>query len=224
MLAPILGKPMIQWVWEACSAIKWADTVVITDDRHVKRIVESFGGVAELSRKEHENGSDRIKELVIFHDKYRQYDTIVNVQADEPLITTGLIKELLSDANTKHAQGIKHIVTYARVLPTHNSLFKSRDVVKVVTGNMGEALYFSREPIAQGPDMAFQHIGIYAYPRDILCTPLPISPMEQRESLEQLRYLYYGFGIDVLITDDILHGVDTPHDVAMVEEVLKTRM
>ena len=221
VLKPILGKPMIQWVYEAVQDITIADIVVVTDDKEIWDTVKNFGGNVEQTHHEHRNGTTRIKEI-LEDRKYWKYDTVVNLQADEPLIQPAVIFDLLSHVNSQ-PDGEKNIATLARPMHAKNNYVTNRDVVKVVTNEESQALYFSRAPLIQTPYTAYQHIGVYVYPVDVLMKNLPPAPIEDAENLEQLRYLYFGYTIDVLFTEGIFHGVDVESDIEIVEDILRER-
>lgn len=210
-LADIAGRPMIEHVYRrASSASSVHGAIVATDDPRIVQAVESFGGAALLTRSDHASGTDRIAEIAAA----LPCRIVVNVQGDEPLIEPATIdaavQPLLNDAALEMS-------TLSRPFADAEE-FASRHVVKVVIDLRGRALYFSRAPLAA----AQAHIGLYAYRRDVLLrlAALPPAPLEQAESLEQLRALSNGVGIRVVETRHVSVGVDTPDDLARVRQLL----
>jgi 3-deoxy-manno-octulosonate cytidylyltransferase (CMP-KDO synthetase) len=222
-LAEIGGHPMIEHVYRRAAASPAVDAVIVaTDDERVVRAVESFGGLAVMTRGDHRSGSDRIAEVAasLF------CDLIVNVQGDEPLLATEMIAEAVGPlaADPSIVMG-----TLCRRLEDRAEL-ENPNVVKVVTDRQGFALYFSRAAIpyardAAGgiaPDRAFKHIGLYVYQRRFLLefARLGPTPLEQTESLEQLRALEHGFRIRTVETRYDSVGVDTPADLERVRRLV----
>ncbi len=222
-LVDILGKPMIQWVYERTARCSAVDRVIVaTDDERIFRTVEAFGGQVQMTRPEHPTGTDRLAEIAARIET----DLVVNVQGDEPLIDPHMIEQavapLLLDPNIPMGTLMAPIDSAAD--------FLNPNVVKVVTDKQGFALYFSRSPIPHPRDLqidsaicgnelsAFRHIGLYVYRRDFLLgfPALPATPLEGVEKLEQLRALEHGFRIRVATTTLVSHGVDTPQDLDRV--------
>ncbi|CCQ91379.1 3-deoxy-D-manno-octulosonate cytidylyltransferase (modular protein) [Nitrospina gracilis 3/211] len=209
-LAPLSGRPMIQWVVErARLAPSINDVIVATDDERIVKAVEEFGGNAVMTSVDHPSGSDRIAEVV----SKRSCDVVVNVQGDEPLIPPEDIEQVVQILiQDKQAA----VATLMSAIDNYEDVFDP-NVVKVVTGGDGRALYFSRSPVPYlrdswqnpSPDRVkdqpvpertwFRHIGLYAYRRDFLLqyTRMAPTPLEQREKLEQLRILENGYCIKV---------------------------
>lgn len=218
----IAGKPLIQHVWERCkSATSLSEIIVATDDERILETVEHFGGKAVMTSKHHPTGTDRLAEVC---GKLPQASHILNIQGDEPLIDPelidGLAKSLLEDPALD-------MVTAANPLSPSDPAVQDPNVVKVVLKKSGHALYFSRSPLPyfRNPVDGLQvlrHKGVYGYRRDFLETFVtwPASPLEQAESLEQLRALENGASIRVLITDDTSPGVDTPEQAMEIERLL----
>lgn len=222
ILADILGKPMIQWVFEAASKVKLLDEIIIAcDDERILNAAKGFGAKAVLTSKDYACGSDRIAEIV------NPIDTkiVVNIQADEPLLHPTMIdtvsRALLDNENVVMSTLKKEI--------TDIDELNDPNVVKVVTDKDGFALYFSRSAIPSPereidksspilPKGFFKHIGLYAYTKDFLFTlkKLPLSNLEKIERLEQLRVLENGYKIKVLETSFETIGVDTPQDLKRV--------
>lgn len=215
-LAPIAGVSLIQRVYERAIHSQRASAVyVATDDDRIETHVNSFGGRVLRPEGDFQTGTDRIAAALRLSGD--AYDVVVNVQGDEPLIDIGNVDELLDLLGRNRTE----MATMACPLSTDEE-FNARDVVKVVTGDDANAVYFSRAPIGSR-DTALRHIGVYAYRRDALerFVTLPQSPLERAESLEQLRALQHGFKIAVLQTSKPHLGVDRPEDVARVESELE---
>ncbi len=212
------GKYLIQHVFERVSAASSVDeTIVATDDERIADAVRGFGGKAVLTAKEHRCGSDRVAEAAAGIEA----DFILNIQGDEPEVAPGLLDELL---RTLAADEGADIATPA-VPIRDKAAFESPHVVKVVLGRDGQALCFSRAPVPHGAAVdsgspPLKHIGVYAFKRDALFefTALEPVPLEKTEKLEQLRALYHGMAIKVLVTDKDHCGIDTQQDY---EEFLK---
>lgn len=217
-LAEIKGKPMVQWVWEkakACSSLQ--EVVVATDHPEIYQAIEKVGGKACMTSEQHQSGTDRCYEAL--SQLSDSYDYIINIQGDEPFINPEQISTLASLLN-----GQTELATLKKRIKDNESIFNP-NVVKVVTNQKGQALYFSRSPIPHirnSPEKDwlshqdfFKHIGIYGYRADILAqiTQLRPSVLEQAESLEQLRWLQAGYQIQVAETQLETFGIDTPADL-----------
>ncbi|WP_273851799.1 3-deoxy-manno-octulosonate cytidylyltransferase [Guptibacillus spartinae] len=220
-LAQIIDKPMIQHVVEKVQTAKQLDRVVVaTDHQEIYDKVLGFGGEAVLTRTDHESGSDRMAEVAAKIDG----DLYVNVQGDEPLIRPELIDQIVSIARENETS-----VVTAKVKLTEEEDISSPNVVKVVTDNHENALYFSRSPIPYNRSNEnidyYKHLGIYCYPKRVLqqYVTLPKSTLELTEMLEQLRLLDNGFNIKVIQTSYDAVGVDTPEDILKVEKILEAQ-
>jgi 3-deoxy-manno-octulosonate cytidylyltransferase (CMP-KDO synthetase) len=222
-LADIGGRPMIEHVYRRAAASPAVDAVIVaTDDERVVSAVESFGGLAVMTRGDHRSGSDRLAEVAAS----LSCDLIVNVQGDEPLLATEMIAEAVAPlaADPSIVMG-----TLCRRFEDRADL-ENPNVVKVVIDRLGFALYFSRAAIPYArdeaggidPGRAFKHIGLYVYRRRFLLdfTKLEPTPLEQAESLEQLRALEHGFRIRAVETSYDSVGVDTPADLERVRRLV----
>jgi 3-deoxy-manno-octulosonate cytidylyltransferase (CMP-KDO synthetase) len=210
-LAEIAGRPMIEHVYRRAADARRVDAVVVaTDDLRIAAAVEHFGGIARMTSPAHRTGTDRIAEVA----RDLRCDIVVNVQGDLPLVEPDMIDELLAPfADDAGAM----IATVCRSI-TDPAEYTNPNAVKVVFDRQGRALYFSRAPIPSlGPSAdpsvagAYKHIGMYAYRRDVLfaLAALPQTPLERRESLEQLRALEHGIDIRVVVTRHESLEVDT---------------
>jgi 3-deoxy-manno-octulosonate cytidylyltransferase (CMP-KDO synthetase) len=216
-LALIAGVSLIRRVYERAAQSQRASAVfVATDDDRIADHVRSFGGRVVMPPGDHQSGTDRIAASLAFFDV--PYDSVVNVQGDEPLIDVTSVDKIFV---TLEMPGVD-MATLSCPIESDEEFF-SRDVVKVVTAVDGDALYFSRAPIPFGSRaIAQRHIGLYGYRTAVLraLAMLPPSPLERAESLEQLRALQNGFKIRVVQTEKPHLGVDRPEDVARVESEL----
>lgn len=223
VLADILGKPMLQHVWEmAKQSLVLDDLIIACDDDTVAMAAQGFGAKVVMTAKQHTSGSDRICEVVNSID----VKIIINIQADEPLIHPIMIdtvaQSLLDDQAIPMATLMKKIVRPEEV--------NDPNVVKVVADKNNFALYFSRAAIPHQASNSeikapiyYKHIGLYGYTKDFLFTykNLPISSLEAVEKLEQLRVLQAGLKIKVIETQFETIGVDTPEDLEKVKQYLQ---
>jgi 3-deoxy-manno-octulosonate cytidylyltransferase (CMP-KDO synthetase) len=224
-LADILGKPMIQHVYErSCLAACLDEVLVATDDLRIFEAVRRFGGKAVMTGENHPSGTDRLAEAASKLDA----EVVVNIQGDEPMIDPMMIEEVVAPFRSGTDAGL--VTLKKRLL--HEADFDNPNVVKVVADPAGYALYFSRSllpyPRRRTRDFrVFEHIGLYAYTRECLLrlSGLPPSPLEQIESLEQLRALENGIRILVIETrcEAESVSVDTPEDLERVRELLRAK-
>lgn len=218
-LREICGVPMICRVYErAKTARAVSEVIVATDDARILAAVEKNSGRAIMTRADHKTGTDRLAEVA---EKIAA-DVIVNVQGDEPLIEGALIDALVAEFADENLQ----MATVATEL-TDAAEIQNPNNVKVVFDKNRNALYFSRSQIPfprnSGRAKIFKHIGIYAYRRDFLLqyAKMEPTPLEQAESLEQLRALENGFKIRVIESSCQFIGVDTEEDLARVNEIYR---
>ncbi|MBQ7454331.1 MAG: 3-deoxy-manno-octulosonate cytidylyltransferase, partial [Selenomonadaceae bacterium] len=220
-LKNICGVPMICRVWQRASRAKSvAEVIVATDDERILQAVEKNSGRAMMTRADHKTGTDRLAEVA---EKFPNADVVVNVQGDEPLIEPALIDELVAqfvaDENLQMAT-VATELTDAEEMNNPNN-------VKVILDRYNNALYFSRSlipyPRNAGKSKIFKHIGIYAYRRNFLLAyaKMEPTPLEQTESLEQLRALENGYKIRVIKSSCQFVGVDTEEDLQLVNEIYR---
>jgi 3-deoxy-manno-octulosonate cytidylyltransferase (CMP-KDO synthetase) len=230
-LADIMGKPMVQHVYErTCRASLVSEVIVATDDPRIEAAVKAFGGRVEMTSISHETGTDRLAEVAERIDS----EIIVNVQGDEPLIEPAMIDEAIRPL--VEDETIVMGTLKSRVRDLHD--FLSPNVVKVITDCNGFALYFSRSPLpffrdkwndlkdeafASGRLLCYKHVGMYVYRRDFLIrfAGMPQTYLERAEKLEQLRVLENGYRIKVVETEYESIGVDSPPDLEKVIEKLR---
>ncbi len=224
-LALLGGHPIIEHVWRRASAVCTA-TYVATDDERIADAVRGFGGNVIMTRADHRSGTDRIGEAVsLLGDAY---DVAVNVQGDEPFIEAEQIKTLIAQFEAPEVD----IATLSTPCQSPAEV-KDPNVVKVVAGATGNALYFSRHPVPYQRGVEKEewfehfpyqkHVGIYAYRTSVLKQVVTLSPssLEKAESLEQLRWLDAGYCIRVVPTRHCTIGIDTPADLEAAERILK---
>ena len=220
-LKDVAGKPMICRVYDRASQAKTLSGVVVaTDDERILRAVEDHGGRAMMTAKDHPTGTDRLAEVA---EAYPDVELIINVQGDEPLIEPSLIDEL-----GRAFDGDAELQMATVMTPMEDEAEqKNPNNVKVVTDKNGCALYFSRSllpyPRNDAGTPVYKHIGIYAYRRDFLLAyaKMAPTPLERTESLEQLRALENGYKIKCIRTNARFVGVDTPEDLAKVNEIYR---
>ncbi len=227
-LLDIAGKPMVVRVAEKAK-VTGAEVVVATDDVRILDAVKEHGYQAILTRADHVSGTDRIAEVALKMG-WAENEIVVNVQGDEPLIESTLIEEVAFNL----AQHNDAAIATACHLIHDKAMMLNPNAVKVVLDKEGYALYFSRAPIPYPRDafaanqdlpdamLIYRHIGIYAYRTSFLkaYAGLQASPIEQYESLEQLRALWHGYKISVAVTSHApAAGVDTEEDLVAMREL-----
>lgn len=213
-LMKILGdKSVIRHVYDSTAATQLFDKVwVVTDSNIIYNEITGHGGAALRSIKEHESGSDRIAEAVADMD----VDIIVNVQGDTPFVEhkpLELLIDLFKDDSVQVASLMRPI--------KEEALIQNPNVVKVVTDLKMNSLLFSRNPIPYPrneaiPIVHYEHIGIYAFRKQALMefTQWPLTPLENAEKIECLRFLEHGIPLRMAVVEyDRAIGIDTPEDL-----------
>lgn len=213
---------MIAHVCKAASKVANLDSFhVATDDERIAEAVRAHGYSAIMTRTDHKCGTDRIVEALGKLDK--NYDIVVNIQGDEPLIDPLAVEKAVAALKESSADWS----TLCYPISSEEALDPNK--VKVVMDNFGRALYFSRAPIPYArdgfPADYFGHIGLYCYKREALLkfASLPQTPLESSEKLEQLRALENGMSIICVKVAGAAPGIDTPEDLARTEEILAGR-
>jgi len=225
-LALIMGKPMIQHVYEKARAVPLLSRVVVaTDDERIVDCVTAFGGEVVMTSPDHVSGSDRLAEAATSLAIPEQ-DVVVNIQGDQPLFPAEVVEQVARPLLDDPALPMSTLI-YKIVRPEE---IKDPNHVKTVFDRNGNALYFSRSPIPfqRNPEEKvaptyYKHLGFYAYRKGFLLTfvGLPEGEWERFEKLEQLRALEYGYKIRVVLTEHDSIEVDTPTDIGRVEAILK---
>ena len=225
------GKPMIVRVAERAKQSGATSVIIGTDHKDIETAIENAGYEVCLTNSDHRSGSDRVLEVV---DQYEFSDDsiVVNVQGDEPLIPPAVITQVAVNLIKNSGADLS---TLCQTCPV-TSEASDPNIVKVIRARTGMALYFSRSLVPHDPNLEFQeqqntgetvyrrHIGIYAYWVRTLrkFVDLPTSELEERESLEQLRFLENGFMIGVEETcESVPAGVDTLEDVKRIRTILE---
>jgi len=220
-LALLLGKPMLQWVWEAARRARSLDALVVaTDDERVAEAARAFGAEVEWTRSDHPSGTDRLAEV----SARRPARILVNIQGDEPLITAEVVEAavapLLADPQLLCCTPVTRFRDEAEL--------RSPDTAKVALDARGRALYFSRSVIpfdreGGAPlDTWHKHVGLYVYRAELVARFATLtSRLEDVERLEQLRLLENGIPVQTVHVDYQPLGVDRPEDVEKAEERLR---
>lgn len=215
VLREIAGRPLVAWVYEAARKAPDLDEVLVaTDADEVMQACARLGIPAALTSGDHPSGTDRVWEIA----QSRAADVYVNIQGDEPFVTAGHVARLVEPFRTTPETQVSTLCI--RATPDE---VDARHVNKVVFGEGGRALYFSKFGIPFDRDgrgaVRYKHIGLYAYRRPALETfhRLPPSTLERIEGLEQLRFLEHGVSITVVETTEPTIGVDTEEDFRAVE-------
>jgi 3-deoxy-manno-octulosonate cytidylyltransferase (CMP-KDO synthetase) len=227
-LIDLAGRPLIEWVWRRAAETALFDTLVIaTDSERVAEAVHRFGAEAALTRAGHPSGTDRVAEVAT-RAEYAGYGTVVNVQGDEPFVRADHLRAAIGLVR----EGGWEVGTVAAPVSTAAE-WRDPAAVKVVRGDDGGALYFSRAPVPHlrdrepgADDFAagrfLRHVGVYACRREALLrwVALPEGALEGIERLEQLRALAAGIRIGVAVGAPAEPGVDTPADAARAARIL----
>lgn len=219
-LAPLAGKPLVQWVHEAARGARAIEALVVaTDSAEIAEVVRGFGGRAMLTQPHHASGTDRVAEVAW---AVADADVIVNIQGDLPLLPTehleAAVAPFLGEDPPRMATLVTPLVDRADL--------DDPGVAKVVADRHGNALYFSRAAIPFSRDCSaerWRQIGVYVYTREALFefVGLPPSRLERTEGLEQLRALENGIAIRLVTVPNATPHVDTPEDLAKVEALLR---
>lgn len=255
VLRKILEKPLIEWVWQNASKMScFRDVFVATDSEEIEDSVKKFGGKIIKTSSLHKCGTDRVAEAAGILNIDGK-DIVVNIQADEPLISSLSIEELILSLRKSQATDMATLAYQSSNIKE----FQNSNVVKVVVDRNNFALYFSRSPIPhcredkqncftsfrnskkdkgkekvdsdfksaiQTGFVFLKHLGIYAYKMSFLqkIAGLPVSPLEEKEKLEQLRVLENGYKIKVVDSLSDSESVNTEEDFKTVENMLQTQI
>lgn len=218
LMIEVLEKPIIQWVYEIALKSKLAtDIIIATDSKEIFDCAIAFGAKVEMTLAEHNSGSDRICEVLRRHN---DFDYIVNLQGDEPSITSDAIDLVIKNILCDDAD----ISTLVREISPEQA--ENPNCVKCVFDNNFNALYFSRSKIPYernlGVAKIYGHIGIYGYKKEALLklTSMPQADIELAESLEQLRALKNGLKIKVALTELNPVGIDTEEDLKAFKKLV----
>lgn len=219
-LADLQGKPIIQWVYEACKKADCGEVIIATDDERIAAAASSFGAKAVMTDESCQSGTDRIHQAA----QNLEADYIINVQGDEPFVLPQTIKEVAELLkNDKSAD-----ITTACIPTTDFEEVDNPNHVKAVLAKDMRALYFSRSIVPFKRDKSeesakapyYIHCGIYGYKKAALerFVKLPSSPLENLEKLEQLRALEDSMTIKAVLTKKSGPAIDTPADLEQAKK------
>jgi len=219
LMVELKGKSVIRRTYDATIATNlFDDVVVVTDSDIIYKEILTHGGNALMSRQNHESGSDRIAEAAATMD----VDIIVNVQGDTPFVKKEPLEKLLFQFNDASVQ----VASLMQSL-NDDELIADPNYVKVAVDKNMNSLFFSRSviPYRRNKEMSivyYEHIGIYAFRKQALLnfTQWPVSPLEDAEKIECLRYLENGVSLRMVITDYMGVEIDTPEDLKKAESLL----
>ena len=221
-LADIAGVPMIVHCWRRAVEAEVGPVIVACAEREIAEVIEAAGGTAVLTAPELPSGSDRAAAALAAIDPGGAYDAVVNLQGDLPTLDPFSVRAAFAALTTPGVD----IATLACPI-TRDEECSNPNVVKAVIAlapgaTQGRALYFSRATVPTGDGEHYHHIGLYAFRRAALTRfiALPVSGLEARERLEQLRALEAGMRIDVALVDTVPLGVDTPADLERARVLL----
>lgn len=220
-LHPLLGKPLLQHVFERATLCTELDELVIaTDDDRIAALCERIGAKVIQTRSDHPSGTDRIAEAA---EKCEAATHVINIQGDEPLLEPELVDTLARELRNNCDLPM---ITAGSSLD-NPELIADPNIVKLVIDQHKNALYFSRSPIpfrrSEIPSLpTYRHLGIYGYQVDFLkhFITLPPSSLEIAEGLEQLRALENGATIRVHLTEHEAIGLDSPDQIPLIESLL----
>tara|TARA_B100000427_G_scaffold318921_1_gene316612 strand:- start:239 stop:952 length:714 start_codon:yes stop_codon:yes gene_type:complete len=217
-LAQILGKSMIQRVYEqSVKCSKLSEVLVATDDKRIYDHVISFGGKVIMTSKKHISGTERCNEILEMHKNTNEI--IVNIQGDEPYIHPKQIEEIINLFNSPKTQ----ICTLVKEITNHKTL-KDTNTPKAIVDDNGMAINFCRHINSSFSNNSFyKHIGLYGYRAKTLqnISKLRPSENEEKENLEQLRWIDNGYKIKVGITTYESISVDVPEDIKIIEAKMR---
>jgi 3-deoxy-manno-octulosonate cytidylyltransferase (CMP-KDO synthetase) len=227
-LADMLGKPMLQRVYEGVNGLL-DETLIATDDERIYQVARSFGSKVLMTSSEHRSGTDRCFEA--YTKLGEHFDVVINIQGDEPFIQATQIETLKDCFKEKETQ----IATLVKAFSAGDDLedLFNPNTPKVLLNPRQQAIYFSRSviPYIRGKHHSewlkshvfYKHIGIYAYCSEVLkaITSLPQSSLELAESLEQLRWIENGYVIKAGIVLEETIGIDTPEDMERALDLIR---
>ena len=219
LMAPLNGKPVIRHTYDATRATElFYDVIVVTDSDVIYKEIMDHGGKAVMSKKAHESGSDRIAEAAASMD----VDIIVNVQGDTPFVKKEPLEKLLEQFNDASVQ----VASLIQPLEDQK-LIADPNYVKVAVDKNMNALFFSRSiiPYPRNKQISipyYEHIGVYAFRKKALLdfTHWPVSPLENAEKIECLRYLENGVPLRMVITEFMGVEIDTPEDLERAKQIM----
>ena len=226
ILAPILGKSLIQRTYENARQCELLDEIIIaTDDMRIFEHVTSFGAKAVMTSPDCPTGTDRMAEALDKLPHLQDYPIVINIQGDEPCLNPNAISKVVQIL----IDNPEAVMSTAVVKLTSEEDIRDPSIPKCIFDKHGNALYFSRSLIPvnnrgqYSPKATYYgHLGIYAFRQHFLKQygKLPATPLQQIEELEQLKVLEHGYGIKVAIVEEFSVGVNHPEDIKKVEQYL----
>lgn len=218
----INGKPMILHVWEQAVAAEIGEVIVATDSDQIKQVISEAGGNCELTRSNHQSGTDRIYEALENFDQNKNINFIINLQGDLPQIN----RECLSSVVNLLSDEAAEVSTLVCEMTDHDEI-NSKSIVKAIADinpntKIGRAINFTRTPEASINGNYLHHIGLYAYTRSALEKFVHLAPSTREidQKLEQLRALDNQMRIDIQLIDFLPLGVDTPEDLEKMQKLI----
>jgi 3-deoxy-manno-octulosonate cytidylyltransferase (CMP-KDO synthetase) len=232
-LRDIAGLSMIQRVWQQALKSDAARVVIATDDSRIEQAAQAFGAQVCMTRADHVSGTDRLQEVAQELGLTDQ-QLVINVQGDEPLIPPAVINQVAENLAQNPQAGVSTLCEPIETVAD----FLNPNAVKVVSDKQGMACYFSRAPVPWPRDhfqasqtsmpeldLARRHIGIYGYRVAQLNSFVTwsVAPLEQAESLEQLRFIWNGVGIHVAdAVEPVSAGIDTEEDLQAAINIINS--
>ena len=221
-LLPINGKPMILHVWEQAVAAEIGEVIVATDSDQIKQVISEAGGNCELTRSNHQSGTDRIYEALENFDQDKNINFIINLQGDLPQINRECLSSVVNLLSDEEAE----VSTLVCEMSDHDEI-NSKSIVKAIADinpntKIGRAINFTRTPEASINGNYLHHIGLYAYTRSALEKFVHLAPSTREidQKLEQLRALDNQMRIDIQLIDFLPLGVDTPEDLEKMQKLI----
>jgi len=215
LMQPLGDKSVIRHTYDNTVATGLFDeVVVVTDSRIIFDEIEGCGGKAKMSKRTHESGSDRIAEAA----EDMECDIVLNIQGDTPFIKREPLEKLLNVFRAHDGELVK-VASLMQELKEQRFI-EDENYVKVAVDLKGNALFFTRSviPFPRNKEMAipyYEHIGVYAFRKQALLdfTRWPLTPLENAEKVECLRYLEHGVPLRMVIVDYMGVEIDTPDDL-----------
>ena len=218
----INGKPMILHVWEQAVAAEIGEVIVATDSDQIKQVISEAGGNCELTRSNHQSGTDRIYEALENFDQNKNINFIINLQGDLPQINRECLSSVVNLLSDEEAE----VSTLVCEMTDHDEI-NSKSIVKAIADinpntKIGRAINFTRTPEASINGNYLHHIGLYAYTRSALEKFVHLAPSTREidQKLEQLRALDNQMRIDIQLIDFLPLGVDTPEDLEKMQKLI----
>ena len=218
----INGKPMILHVWEQAVAAEIGEVIVATDSDQIKQVISEAGGNCELTRSNHQSGTDRIYEALENFDQNKNINFIINLQGDLPQINRECLLSVVNLLSDEAAE----VSTLVCEMTDHDEI-NSKSIVKAIADinpntKIGRAINFTRTPEASINGNYLHHIGLYAYTRSALEKFVHLAPSTREidQKLEQLRALDNQMRIDIQLIDFLPLGVDTPEDLEKMQKLI----